>query len=45
MLFFIFKNCVQDLLGGPVVKNIPSNEGDTGLIPCQEIEPYMLWGN
>ena len=31
-----FKKSVQDSPGGPVVKNLPANEGDTGLIPDPE---------
>ena len=26
------KGILQDFLGGPVVKNLPANAGDTGLI-------------
>ena len=28
-------NLKKDLPSGPVVKNLPSNAGDMGLIPCQ----------
>ena len=36
---------LQDFPGGPVVKNPPSNTGDPGLIPGQELRRHMLWGN
>ena len=26
---------MRDLLGGPVVKNLPSNAGDAGFVPGQ----------
>ena len=29
------KNSSRDFPGGPVVKNLPSNAGDAGLIPGQ----------
>ena len=32
-LFLKFKN--REFPGGPVVKNLPYNAGDVGLIPCQ----------
>ena len=37
----------RDFLGGPVVEDLPSNGGDTGLIPVGEllIESGMLRGN
>ena len=28
-------------LGGPVIKNLPANSGDTGLIPGQYIYLYL----
>ena len=34
-----------DFPGGPVVKNPPSNAGDMGSIPGQELRSHMLWGN
>ena len=34
-----------DFPGGPVVKNLPSNAGDTGLIPVGELRSRKLWGN
>ena len=30
------KRNLRDFPGGPVVKNLPSNAGDAGSIPCQE---------
>ena len=48
----IFKNWgVWDFPHGPVVKNLPSNAGDMGLIPGQiqtlvrELRSFMPWGN
>ena len=35
----------RDLTGGPVVKNPPSNAGDTGLRPGKELGFHMLQGN
>ena len=35
---------VQDFLGSPVVKNLPANAGDTGLIPGPG-RSHMPWGN
>ena len=32
-LHFILKFLLQDLPGGPVVKNLPANAGDTGPMP------------
>ena len=33
----------QDFLGGPVVKDPPSNEGDMGLTPgCRTKIPYTM---
>ena len=31
----LFKEEARDFPGGPVVKNLPSNAGDAGLIPGQ----------
>ena len=31
-----------DFLGGPVVKNLPSNAEDMSLIPGQGTKPHML---
>ena len=31
----LFKEDARDFPGGPVVKNLPSNAGDEGLIPGQ----------
>ena len=31
----LFKEDARDFPGGPVVKNLPSNAGDAGLIPGQ----------
>ena len=37
---------VRDLPGGLMVKNPPSNAGDTGLIPGRGTKiPDILWGN
>ena len=30
---FAFKNVVEDVPGGPAVKSLPANAGDTGSIP------------
>ena len=35
----------RDLTGGPVVKNPPSNAGDTGFRPGKELGFHMLQGN
>ena len=35
----------RDFSGGPVVKNPPSNAGDTGSIPGWELRSHMPWGN
>ena len=35
----------MDFPGGPVVKNQPSNTGDMGSIPGQEIRPHVPQGN
>ena len=32
-----------DLPGGPVVKNLPGNAGNTGSIPGQELYPTCHW--
>ena len=32
----------RDFPGGPVVKNLPSNAGDTGLIPGQGTKIHKL---
>ena len=38
-----FKNYYWDFLGGPGVRNLPSNAGDDGLIPGQETKiPYAM---
>ena len=34
----------RDLPGGPTVKNLPANAGDTGSIPGQE-RSHVLWSN
>ena len=34
-----------DFLGGSVVKNSPSNAGDSGLIPALDLRSYMLQGS
>ena len=34
----------EDFPGGPAVKNLPSNAGDTGLIPALG-RLHMPWGN
>ena len=34
-MFSLRQLCSQGLLGGPVVKNLPSNAGDVGSIPGQ----------
>ena len=31
-----------DFPGGPVVKNLPSSAGDSGLIPGQELRSHKL---
>ena len=36
----------RDFPGGPVVKNLPSDAGDTGSIPGRETKvPHTPWGN
>ena len=35
---------IRDLSHGPVVKNLPANAGDTGLIPGSG-RFFMLWSN
>ena len=35
---------MRELPGGPVIKNPPSNAGDTGLIPGGELKSHMPWG-
>ena len=38
------KERVWDLLGGPVVKTLPSNAGGVGLIPGRRAKiPHALW--
>ena len=40
-----FKNLIRDFPGGPVVKSLPSNEGEMGLIPSQGIKiPHATEG-
>ena len=34
---------VEDFPGGPVVKNLPSNEGSTGWIPGQKLIVHVPW--
>ena len=34
--FSVYKQSFRDFLGGPVVKNLPSNAGDEGSIPGRE---------
>ena len=34
-----------DFLGGPVVKNLPANAGDTGSIPVLGTKTHMPGGN
>ena len=34
----------QDFLGGPGIKNLPSNAGNTGLIPGQETKIPLALG-
>ena len=36
--------CVLDFSGGPVVRNLPTNPDDTGLIPALG-RSDMLWDN
>ena len=38
------RNECGDFPGGPIVKNLPDNAGDMGLIPSLRIS-NMLWGN
>ena len=38
-------NALQDFPGGPVVKNLPSNAGNAGLILVRELRSHMLQGN
>ena len=35
----------RDSLGGPVIKNLPSNAGDMGSIPVWGTKIPMPWGN
>ena len=42
----IKKKNSRDFPGGPVGKNLPSNEGDAGSIPGWETRiPHALWAN
>ena len=42
--FLISKLASKDVLGSPVVKNLPSKVGDVGLIPGQETKiPHPPW--
>ena len=34
-----------DFRGGPVIKNLPSNAGDTGSIPGQQTDLTCPWDN
>ena len=38
-------NGLRDFPGGPVVKKLPFNEGDSGSIPGQELRPHMPQGS
>ena len=38
------KPTATDFYGGPLVRNPPANEGDTGLIPVPG-NFHMTWGN
>ena len=38
----VYKCIPGDFLGGPVVKNLPSNAEDMSLIPGQGTRPHML---
>ena len=37
------KSSLHDFPGGPVIKNLPANAGDTGLTP--DPRSHVLWGN
>ena len=39
------EKCLEDFPGGAVVKNLPSNAGDPGLIPGRELRLHMLRGS
>ena len=39
-----YKQVVQDSPGGPSVKNLPANAGDTGSIPGPG-KSHMMWGS
>ena len=39
------RNGLRDFPGGPVVKKLPFNEGDSGSIPGQELRPHMPQGS
>ena len=39
------EKCLEDFPGGAVVKNLPSNTGDPGLIPGRELRLHMLRGS
>ena len=40
----VHKCTVEDFLGGSMVRNLPANAGDTGLI-LDLGRSYMLWSN
>ena len=40
----VHKYTVEDFLGGSMVRNLPANAGDTGLI-LDLGRSYMLWNN
>ena len=37
------KSCSRDFLGGPIVKNLPSNAGDAGSILVREKHLTYHW--
>ena len=41
---FCYKSILLGIPNGPVVKNLPANSGDTGLIPALR-RPHMPYGN
>ena len=40
----LIKHYLRDFPGGPVVKNLPANAGDVGLIPSPG-RLHMPWGH
>ena len=45
LLAFSLQESFLGLTGGPVVKNLPSSKGTSGLIPVGELRSHMPQGN